>query len=67
MTLKISSDKNTKYSGMDVPGTYKFMDTKTVPDPFLKYNFKSLSDDSLENPAIVIDNGKRLILTKAPG
>ena len=63
MALKGFADKNTKDSGMEIPGIYKFKDTKMVPDPFLKNSFTSISNYTIENPAIVIDNGKSVQLT----
>ena len=41
-------------------GIYKFKDSKMVTDPYLQYNFSSSITETMEGPAIVIDNGKYL-------
>ena len=44
-------------------GICKFKDIKMVPDPYLRYNFSSSMKEKGETPAIVIDNGKYLLIT----
>ena len=55
---KDPNNTGTKVSANEVPGVYRFKDAKMVPDPFLKYDFTLISENILENPKIVIDNGK---------